>query len=52
MIPKTHFLKRIQYQGELSVLVQKIACEFQLGDVVSHQIIEIGYEDLNIKVTT
>jgi len=52
MAQQADFLQRIAYQGVLSDLIQIIAGEFQLGDVVSHEIIEVGYEDLNIKVTT
>lgn len=44
--------ERTSYQGEISDLVIDICERYQLGNLKSHAVIEIGYEDLNIHLTT
>ena len=46
------FTQRINYKDDLSVVVESIASAYQLGKLINSKIIEIGYEDLNIILTT
>jgi len=47
-----NFQKRIQYRGNLKVLFKKVCTDYNLGTYSSHDIITVGYEDLNIILTT
>ena len=51
-MPKQDFQKRISYQGDLKPLLQKVCEDFNLGEYETHEIILIGYEDFNLKLTT
>jgi Ser/Thr protein kinase RdoA (MazF antagonist) len=46
------FQKRINYQGDLKPILQQVCNDFNLGVYQSFQIIPIGYEDFNLKLTT
>lgn len=46
------FQTRIQYQGDLQILLQEICRRYGLGDYIGSQVISVGYEDLNIVLTT
>jgi Ser/Thr protein kinase RdoA (MazF antagonist) len=46
------FQKRINYQGYLKPLLQKVCSDFNLGKYHSFEIIPIGYEDFNLKLIT
>lgn len=47
-----NFHNRINYDGDLSDLVNQITDEYSLGSVFSFNIIEVGFEDFNIKLET
>jgi len=49
---KSEFQKRIGYNGELEKVVSKVAQDFGLGKYLKYKVIEEGYEDLNVVVTT
>jgi Ser/Thr protein kinase RdoA (MazF antagonist) len=44
--------KRINYQGEFDELLQDVCASYIIGDFVSFSLIELGYEDVNLKLTT
>lgn len=44
--------ERINFQGEFEELFSDVATVYDLGDFMSFMPIEIGYEDLNIKLIT
>lgn len=46
------FLKRIEYQGDIQIILLKICADYGLGKYASHVIISVGYEDLNIVLLT
>ena len=48
----SEFQKRIGYEGELARVVIKVVDDFGLGNYLKHKVVEAGYEDLNIVVTT
>jgi len=48
----SEFQKRIGYEGELARVVSKVAVDFGLGKYLNHKVVEAGYEDLNLIVTT
>lgn len=48
----TNFHSRINYDGDLSDLIDQIADEYSLGRVLSYSVIEMGFEDFNIKLET
>jgi Ser/Thr protein kinase RdoA (MazF antagonist) len=48
----TSFTQRINNRGDLPVVIEKVVSDYQLGNFIDAKIIEIGYEDLNIKLTT
>ena len=44
------YMSRISYDGDLTTVLTEITTEFGLGSYRSHELIPIGYEDLNLKV--
>jgi Ser/Thr protein kinase RdoA (MazF antagonist) len=49
----THPLQdRINYSGDLTVLISSLVREYSLGKLESFRIVESGYEDLNVSVYT
>lgn len=46
------FDKRINYQGDISDHLKKVAKSFSLGDYVCHELISKGYEDFNVALET
>ena len=48
----TNFHSRINYDGEISDLIDQIADEYSLGPVRSYSVIEMGFEDFNVKLET
>lgn len=49
---KSTLQERIEYQGDITLLLEKVCRERVMGEYVSHSIISIGYEDLNLVVET
>lgn len=49
---KSEFQKRIGYEGDLEKVVVKVSEDFSLGKYLKHEVVEAGYEDLNVVVTT
>jgi Ser/Thr protein kinase RdoA (MazF antagonist) len=52
MTSDNDFQKRIQYKGDLKVLLEKVCHDYELGAYSHYEIITVGYEDLNIILTT
>ena len=48
----SEFQKRIGYKGELEKVLSKVAEDFELGKYLKHKVVEEGYEDLNLVITT
>jgi len=46
------FQKRINYQGDLEPLLEKVCIDFSIGEYKSYKIVPIGYEDFNIFLYT
>lgn len=46
------FQNRIQYKGDLATLLKHVCSDFKLGNYVRHNIVPVGYEDLNIILVT
>lgn len=44
--------ERINFQGEFDELLSDVAESYKIGHFVSFAIIEMGYEDVNLKLTT
>ena len=49
---KDVFKKRIGFKGDIALLSKKICDEYDFADVVSSEIILIGYEDFNMTLET
>jgi len=49
---KNIYTDRIEYSGDIEVLIKRALEEYNLGTLVEYRIIEVGYEDLNIHVET
>lgn len=47
-----NFQKRIEYQGDLKLLLEKVCKDYDFGNYISHKIISVGYEDLNVVLAT
>lgn len=45
-------LDRINYSGDISQVIKRLSNAYDIGDVIDFSIIEIGFEDCNIIVTT
>lgn len=52
MNPLQQIRERINYQGEFDQLFKDVASSYKIGEFVSYEIIESGYEDVNVKVVT
>ncbi len=48
----TNFQERIAYTGDLLPLLQDVCADYHLGDYLTHTMIEIGYEDFNLRLQT
>lgn len=46
------FQKRIEYRGDLKALLEKVCKDYDIGIYSIHEVITVGYEDLNIILTT
>lgn len=46
------FQKRIHYQGSLTPILMDVCQDFSLGEYISHNVLEIGYEDFNLILKT
>ena len=46
------FQERIDYEGSISVLLNKVCKDYGFSDYISHQVIPMGYEDFNIALKT
>jgi len=46
------FQKRIGYLGDLKSLLCRVCTDYQIGSYLTHSIISMGYEDLNLIVET
>jgi Ser/Thr protein kinase RdoA (MazF antagonist) len=46
------YLKRIQFTGDIKILLQHICHEYDLSKVENFEVLTFGYEDLNIKFST
>ncbi len=46
------FQKRIEYRGDLKLLLQQLCKDYDFGDYLSHKVIPVGYEDLNVVLAT
>ena len=44
--------KRINFQGEFDELLRDVCVAYNIGSYVAFELIEMGYEDLNLKLTT
>jgi Ser/Thr protein kinase RdoA (MazF antagonist) len=47
-----NFTDRINYKGNISDIVIKVVEDYRLDDLTEYSIIEIGYEDLNVRLIT
>lgn len=48
----TDFLKRINYNQDILSLLQQVCKDYKIGEMMLYEIVEVGYEDLNIVVHT
>ena len=46
------FQQRIHYQGSLAPVLMDVCQDFSLGEYISHNVLEIGYEDFNLILKT
>ncbi|MCL4382862.1 phosphotransferase [Patescibacteria group bacterium] len=47
-----NFQERINYKGDLAALSEIVSKDFNLGEYKIHNIIPVGYEDLNVRLAT
>jgi len=47
-----NFQKRIGYAGNIEPLLIQVCRDFQLGSYISHKVVEVGYEDFNLIITS
>jgi len=47
-----NFQERIEYQGDLKLLLRQVCKDYDFGDYLSHKVIPVGYEDLNVVLVT
>jgi Ser/Thr protein kinase RdoA (MazF antagonist) len=46
------FQERINYDGDISLISKAICKDYNLGEFVSHKVIQLGYEDFNLVLET
>lgn len=46
------FQERIEYKGDLAVLLKQVSKDFHLGELNAYKVIPVGYEDLNLALET
>jgi len=46
------FFQRIKYEGNLSDVISIVCNNYKIGSCISYNIVEMGYEDLNIIIQT
>ena len=47
-----NFQTRIEYQGPLKPLLERVCADYGLGHYSSHEVVVVGYEDFNVVLTT
>lgn len=52
MSGQTNFQKRINYQGNLNLILSKVCQDFKIGQYQTYEVVPIGYEDLNLILKT
>lgn len=43
---------RIDFSGDFDALIGRIATAYKLGGTLHHRVIEVGFEDFNVKIST
>jgi Ser/Thr protein kinase RdoA (MazF antagonist) len=46
------FQKRINFLGDTKPLLKEICVDYKIGDFLDYKVIEVGYEDFNLVITT
>jgi Ser/Thr protein kinase RdoA (MazF antagonist) len=49
---ESNFQKRINYKGDLKILLQKVCMDYDFGLYQYYKIVPVGYEDFNVVLTT
>lgn len=52
LIQGSNFQDRIDFSGDFNALIGRIANSYSLGNVLRHSVIEVGFEDFNVKIST
>lgn len=46
------YQNRINFSGDFDHLINRIADSYNLGNVSGHSVVEVGFEDFNVKIST
>jgi len=52
LVHTSSYYNRINFNGDLNQLINRTATSYSLGSVVSHSVVEVGFEDFNVKIST
>lgn len=52
MLEETNFYNRVDFKCDIKFLLTKVCEDYRLGGYLQHRIITVGYEDLNIVLST
>lgn len=52
LLSGSNYQNRIDFQGDYGQLIKRIADVYKLGSVLSHSVVEVGFEDFNVKIST
>lgn len=52
LVGGSNYQERIDFTGDFNHLIHRIAGSYKLGDVSSHSVVEVGFEDFNVKIST
>ena len=44
--------ERLHFNGDLTTVLKKIVSDFNLGMIINHSVIQVGFEDYNVKLKT
>lgn len=52
LVNGSSYKNRINFRGDFNQLIERISASYKLGNVSGHSVVEVGFEDFNVKIST
>ena len=52
LVSGSNYQNRINFSGDFNHLINRIADSYKLGSVSGHSVVEVGFEDFNVRIST